>query len=72
MDTTLDAPDEQFYTVRELARRWKLARHAVYGIVADAPGVIRIYTGTGQRARFRVPVSVAERIERTLFRVVGQ
>jgi hypothetical protein len=65
MDTT-----EEFYTIRELARRWKLGRHSVHQLIVDEPGVIRVFSGAmKQTARYRVPESVALKIERGLFKV---
>jgi hypothetical protein len=66
MDTT--ATEEQYFTIRELARRWKLGRHSVHQLIVGEPGVVRVFTGAGVRPRYRVPVDVASRIEQNLFR----
>jgi hypothetical protein len=60
---------EEFRTIRELARRWKLGRHAVFQLIVNEPGVIRVFTGLKEKPRYRVPESVAVKIEQGLFQV---
>lgn len=69
----LDLFEEQHYTVKELAAKWKLSPEFVRQIVCNEPGVtewVRQVTGKRRYRVLRVPKSVAERVHRRATRRV--
>jgi len=64
----IDTTFEVHYTIRDLAKWWRLGRETVRLLVKDEPGVMK--TRMGQRktlTRYSVPESVARRIHTRLF-----
>jgi len=66
--------EEQHFTVKELARCWKLSAEFVRQLVADEPGVtewVRQQPGRRRYRVLRVPRSVAERVYRRAITKAG-
>jgi len=69
MSNTLDTT-ERYFTIKELEKLWGIGREAIRRVLQGEAGVIRVYSGPlKENARYRVPESVALKIERELFQV---